>query len=114
MLYLLCVVFIIVFFFFKQKTAYELRISDWSSDVCSSDLIGHDPSPRRRCRKTPAERARARFPRGTGTRPQRAGRLWRRTIADDAQRRDRKRVVEGNRGSVPGDFGGARRIKTNI
>src|SRR3546814_6832548 len=30
------------FFFFKQKTAYEMRISDWSSDVCSSDL-----SPRR-------------------------------------------------------------------
>src|SRR3546814_2772727 len=28
----------IVFFFFKQKTAYEMRISDWSSDVCSSDL----------------------------------------------------------------------------
>src|SRR3546814_2977861 len=28
----------VVFFFFKQKTAYELRISDWSSDVCSSDL----------------------------------------------------------------------------
>src|SRR3546814_10545953 len=30
------------FFFFKQKTAYELRISDWSSDVCSSDLAGLD------------------------------------------------------------------------
>src|SRR3546814_19123058 len=30
--------YIVVFFFFKQKTAYELRISDWSSDVCSSDL----------------------------------------------------------------------------
>src|SRR3546814_2748109 len=29
----------IVFFFFKQKTAYEMRISDWSSDVCSSDLL---------------------------------------------------------------------------
>src|SRR3546814_8484969 len=29
---------IIVLFFFKQKTAYEMRISDWSSDVCSSDL----------------------------------------------------------------------------
>src|SRR3546814_11879297 len=28
------------FFFFKQKTAYEMRISDWSSDVCSSDLRG--------------------------------------------------------------------------
>src|SRR3546814_8888655 len=35
-----------VFFFFKQKTAYEMRISDWSSDVCSSDLpeIGIRPS----------------------------------------------------------------------
>src|SRR3546814_8102662 len=32
-----CVIF--VFFFFKQKTAYEMRISDWSSDVCSSDLL---------------------------------------------------------------------------
>src|SRR3546814_9872470 len=30
---------ILWFFFFKQKTAYEMRISDWSSDVCSSDLI---------------------------------------------------------------------------
>src|SRR3546814_10011308 len=28
-----------MFFFFKQKTAYEMRISDWSSDVCSSDLM---------------------------------------------------------------------------
>src|SRR3546814_3496508 len=33
---ILCVIFL--FFFFKQKTAYEMRISDWSSDVCSSDL----------------------------------------------------------------------------
>src|SRR3546814_9317026 len=48
----------LIFFFFKQKTAYEMRISDWSSDVCSSDLgverldqrlhvvaaeIGHEP-----------------------------------------------------------------------
>src|SRR3546814_4377774 len=30
-----------VFFFCKQKTAYEMRISDWSSDVCSSDLVAH-------------------------------------------------------------------------
>src|SRR3546814_10300467 len=29
---------VMIFFFFKQKTAYEMRISDWSSDVCSSDL----------------------------------------------------------------------------
>src|SRR3546814_7864621 len=32
--------FLLFFFFFKQKTAYEMRISDWSSDVCSSDLTG--------------------------------------------------------------------------
>src|SRR3546814_16040843 len=31
-----------IFFFFKQKTAYEMRISDWSSDVCSSDLPPFD------------------------------------------------------------------------
>src|SRR3546814_5036597 len=48
------------FFFFKQKTAYEMRISDWSSDVCSSDLrplaadlevldlVEITPQPRRR------------------------------------------------------------------
>src|SRR3546814_16201471 len=38
---MVCVVFIcdlLFVFFFKQKTAYEMRISDWSSDVCSSDL----------------------------------------------------------------------------
>src|SRR3546814_4546485 len=33
-------VMFVLFFFFKQKTAYEMRISDWSSDVCSSDLHG--------------------------------------------------------------------------
>src|SRR3546814_3505444 len=37
-----CVIFI---FFFKQKTAYEMLISDWSSDVCSSDLIDIDAGP---------------------------------------------------------------------
>src|SRR3546814_13846267 len=34
----LCLLSSCMFFFFKQKTAYEMRISDWSSDVCSSDL----------------------------------------------------------------------------
>src|SRR3546814_1041399 len=33
-----------LFFFFKQKTAYEMRISDWSSDVCSSDLLRQEMS----------------------------------------------------------------------
>src|SRR3546814_1818068 len=36
------------FFFFKQKTAYEMSISDWSSDVCSSDLDAEYPSAHRR------------------------------------------------------------------
>src|SRR3546814_1854735 len=40
-----------LFFFFKHKTAYEMRISDWSSDVCSSDLT---PSDRRGARPRPA------------------------------------------------------------
>src|SRR3546814_4288309 len=42
-------------FFFKQKTAYEMRISDWSSDVCSSDLARHRrpraPDRRAHCRQ---------------------------------------------------------------
>src|SRR3546814_2564459 len=47
-----CTVFVLIFlfllfFFFKQKTAYEMRISDWSSDVCSSDLIGSSGCARR-------------------------------------------------------------------
>src|SRR3546814_9947101 len=45
----------VVFFFFKQETAYEMRISDWSSDVCSSDLSGncggHDRAQRGRTGK---------------------------------------------------------------
>src|SRR3546814_6010495 len=46
-----CSAFCSFIFFFKQKTAYEMRISDWSSDVCSSDLHsagGRCPSTRGR------------------------------------------------------------------
>src|SRR3546814_3833605 len=39
MIYISCILPTSIIFFFKQKTAYEMRISDWSSDVCSSDLI---------------------------------------------------------------------------
>src|SRR5216117_4510601 len=44
-----------VFFFFKQKTAYEIRKGDWSSDVCSSDLalFGKEPPERRLAFLTP-------------------------------------------------------------
>src|SRR3546814_17859386 len=51
----------ILFFFFKQKTAYEMRISDWSSDVCSSDLECRFPA----CWRTPALTARRRRLRNT-------------------------------------------------
>src|SRR3546814_15485039 len=106
----------VLFFFFKQKTAYELRISDWSSDVCSSDLkSGHgqafdqrvDPDGGRTCPLHPArpcrhsERAAGRegFLRclRTGPRHRAAG--------------DRQSVVEGKGGSVRVDLGGSRNIK---
>src|SRR3546814_16475925 len=46
---MICSISFSCFFFFKQKTAYEMRISDWSSDVCSSDLFSGFPQemPRR-------------------------------------------------------------------
>src|SRR3546814_20068222 len=106
------------FFFFKQKTAYEMRISDWSSDVCSSDLPGCSedavapgqilklvdaveiPDPPLACapllvlvaeHQPPVE-----------------------LPADTAQRgcrQDRKSVVEGKSVSVRVDLGGRRSIK---
>src|SRR3546814_9046337 len=51
--------FLSLFFFFKQKTAYEMRISDWSSDVCSSDLSPtRPPTPRRSADRPPDPRSR--------------------------------------------------------
>src|SRR3546814_14979614 len=64
--------FVCLFLFFKQKTAYEMRISDWSSDVCSSDLSrsSRSPSSAGGCTSTMksathAGRARKSWPRGT-------------------------------------------------
>src|SRR3546814_4513511 len=56
---------VIVFFFFKQKTAYEMRISDWSSDVCSSDLLRE----RRRRRRFARSGCRPRRNRGSSPVP---------------------------------------------
>src|SRR3546814_7902861 len=42
---LVCYFYYFFIFFFKQKTAYDMRISDWSSDVCSSDLTTFDEGP---------------------------------------------------------------------
>src|SRR3546814_7314575 len=44
------------FFFFKQKTAYEMRISDWSSDVCSSDLLGMERRAMKASKPTDAQK----------------------------------------------------------
>src|SRR3546814_12221259 len=58
------------FFFFKQKTAYEMRISDWSSDVCSSDLPAQNTwreiSSVSNCEAFQARRMQARFRPETG------------------------------------------------
>src|SRR3546814_16511105 len=52
----------LVFFFFKQKTAYEMRISDWSSDVCSSDLGAIRRRQALRCRAKPCRHSRRALP----------------------------------------------------
>src|SRR3546814_10987761 len=123
---------ILLFFFFKQKTAYEMRISDWSSDVCSSDL---SPSGRRisaACAISPREAARRGWKRTGGRRdgdgkssPKRGGgpRAARRRgrapnaparsvrRAQASSRTDRKSVESGTGVSVRVDQGGRRRNK---
>src|SRR3546814_280524 len=74
-------------FFFKQKTAYEMRISDWSSDVCSSDL--RRPAPRRlqpravRRAGGPAVARMARLRRRRGRLPAAAGRSEERRVGKE-------------------------------
>src|SRR3546814_10250169 len=58
---------VMCFFFFKQKTAYEMRISDWSSDVCSSDLPGNRVPP-----SVPIPRALENAPESSTPKPQAA------------------------------------------
>src|SRR3546814_4864887 len=58
---LICHVYLVFcfFFFFKQKTAYEMRISDWSSDVCSSDLSRRTHAPLRSATSAPTSPGRS-------------------------------------------------------
>src|SRR3546814_17499167 len=122
----------VVLFFFKQKTAYEMRISDWSSDVCSSDLTRGGPGG---SRLFPAHPGDLRPPRGS-PHPRRGdvrhgpdrhaarlrtggcdGRSDRgrqgpgRRLPADRRGPDRKSVVEGKSVSVRVDLGGRRSIK---
>src|SRR3546814_5977285 len=87
---------VIVFFFSKQNTAYEMRISDWSSDVCSSDLHDEWPETDHRGAGDCAARGPGGIhqaftvgPPGPGSGPEPAGCLDR----GHRYRADRKRVV---------------------
>src|SRR3546814_6651135 len=95
-----CGMSIYEFFFFKQKTAYEMRISDWSSDVCSTDLHPRSGTV------TPFPRAR-RFPDRHATSPGAPD-----NSAMPAEGRDRQSVGSGKSVSVRVDIGGRRIINT--
>src|SRR3546814_5848793 len=93
-MYVIFVIFVV--FFFKQKTAYEMRISDWSSVVCSSDL----PDPKSQAnagRDCPARAGQCRKAIGDGrTRRPLAPASWRdccRSYRNRQSRLDRKSVV---------------------
>src|SRR3546814_14839563 len=81
---------IVVFFCFKQKTAYEMRISDWSSDVCSSDLQRRDDRHHRAGARRIGDR-------GDG-----------RQVAEAARRGRRYRRAAARAGDRQGDPGGQR------
>src|SRR3546814_20740946 len=100
-------------FFFKQKTAYEMRISDWSSDVCSSDLDDH---------RIALERSGHFFSRcidvtqiGVAVAaPRRCADCDEHGIGLGDRGGDRKSVVEGKSGSVRVDLGWRRILKKKI
>src|SRR3546814_19360029 len=113
-----------MFFFFKQKTAYEMRISDWSSDVCSSDLAALDAETRllvRGERHLRVERTMLVDPDAAAFEPRRDFRGGGDIAAPDraaeregrgvGARQDRKSGVAGKSGSGSVDPGGRRIIK---
>src|SRR3546814_20336138 len=114
-------------FFFKQKTAYEMRISDWSSDVCSSDLSANwwragwrrrraeDPLPARRrdrgrcCSWSPCFLRRHSLKRKVSVKRRPSVSYSSPLVCDgytDARVGDRKSVVSGTRGLVRVALGG--------
>src|SRR3546814_11102922 len=97
----------LVLFCFKQKTAYEMRISDWSSDVCSSDLFKGNASAH------PTREHSAQFHLQSGGRCRDDGNHACRcsSVSRSHRTRDRKSVVYGKSVSVRVDLGGRRIIK---
>src|SRR3546814_15918856 len=115
---------LLFFFFFKQKTSYEMRISDWSSDVCSSDLLGllrhrihHRPAaPRRRLMEQAGFALERRCHIARSPRPdlvQRLGRPPERALLIPPYRppRARKSPLSGKRASARVALGGRRTTK---
>src|SRR3546814_16583444 len=110
------------FFFFKQKTAYEMRISDWSSDVCSSDLNAATKPTAIIAVSSELSCARA-FHRSRTVAPsivvmarknENSAAVLRSTPSNSAPRMvapDRRSVVQGKSVSVRVDLGGRRLIK---
>src|SRR3546814_18773755 len=98
------------YLFFKQKTAYEMRISDWSSDVCSSDLSQRKAVQWSGNAEWPALREPGRQ---SHRRDQRAAAKGRGSGHRSA-RQDRKSVVSGKRGSVRVDLDGRVVIKQKV
>src|SRR3546814_7402540 len=111
---------VLMVFFFKQKTAYEWRISDWSSDVCSSDLTGGGEGRGRAAALAAGNRREdAGAPAAHPARRAAVHRPDQRAAAAVAQRararrhrcQDRKSVVSGKSVSVRVALGGRRIIK---
>src|SRR3546814_16169418 len=104
------------FFFCKQKTAYEMRISDWSADVCSSDLLDRQPVGTLDREPSGVDAMSARLASGATNRGAdfllelRSEEIPARMQA--GARADRTSVVSGKRVSVRVDLGGRRTIKT--
>src|SRR3546814_3175349 len=96
---IICLVLLGLFFFFKQKTAYDMRISDWSSDVCSSDLF-----ELRLFGNMRVDGAISAHPSASEPGRESVGERVRRRLAHRAA--DRKSVVEGKSVSVRVDLGG--------
>src|SRR3546814_1081976 len=119
---MMCISISLVFFFFKQKTAYEMRISDWSSDVCSSDLRQLPVTDVRRQRDDaplePGQPLRSRHRLDMGHEPRGRLPVRRHQIAEthgevaEHPEAERKSVVEGKSVAVRVEHGGRRIIKT--
>src|SRR3546814_18164948 len=101
----------IYFFFFKQKTAYDMRISDWSSDVCSSDLRNRYAAPTFSTRAISRAMVRSSGMAGPAPPPRRARQGSAASATAASPKRDRKRVGSGQSVAVPVDLGGRRVFK---